>query len=442
MSAKLTIQAQRDRVERLVARLEARKLAVRDAEVTLAAAKRTLNSLVDPMARLPLELQSGIFLLTGTDHEPDPDGSPLNLLFVCHMWHDIAVATPRLWNRIVIESLPREADFARACGNWMKRAHPFPLSVELRQIHEVGESMQKVLCQYARSIEKLEISLSDDIPWDECNEETGGLYLHTSPFEIHGASFSSLKTLSLKSHVDGELQLTDDDWIDLLAAAPELVECQLMNFAQYTGNLQPDIEHLTLASLRQLQLEASSWSWVTSTATMLLRLTLPALESLYISTFDISGVEMQDFLTRSSPPLQSLVMAIPQIPEPMSVVAGILPLVPSLTDLDLSDVVEKQRSNEPFLAFLKMMGSNPDILPNLQNLTISPSHPYKLDFTRFTELLLQVFATRHQQLKSFQLLFGDSKGKLSDDIISGFKKIGSNGIDFHVGPYGTNWLDD
>ncbi|KAK7022427.1 hypothetical protein R3P38DRAFT_3357395 [Favolaschia claudopus] len=439
MSAKLTIQAQRDRVEQLVARLEARKLAVRDAEVTVAAARRTLNSLVDPMARLPLELQSGIFLLTGTDHKPNPDALPLNFLFVCHLWHDIAVSTPRLWNRIIVESLPREADFARACGNWMKRAHPCPLSVELRQIHRVGENMQKVLCQYARSIEKLEISLSDDIPWSECNEDTAYFSLHTRHFEIHGASFSSLKSLSLESHVDGELQHTDNDWIDLLAAAPELVECQLTGFSRYTGNLQPDVEHLTLTSLRQLRLVASSWS----TATMLLRLTLPALESLYISAFDISGVEMQDFLARSSPPLRSLEMAIPEIPEPMSVVAGILPLIPSLIDLELfkfDEVTYYERDNEFFLTFLKMMESSPDIVPNLQNLAIRPTH--ELDYTRFTESLLQVFATRHQQLKSFRLLFSGYMVKPDEDVISGFKEIGSNGIHFHVGRHDTNWLDD
>ncbi|KAK7049074.1 hypothetical protein R3P38DRAFT_2606936 [Favolaschia claudopus] len=268
MSAKLTIQAQRDRVEQLVAGLEARKLAVRDAEVTIAAAKRSLNSLVDPMARLPLELQSGIFLLTGTDHKPNPDASPLNFLFVCHLWHDIAVSTPRLWNRIIIvESLPCEADFARACGNWLKRAHPLPISVELQRIYSVGESMQKVLCQYAQHIEKLEISLSDNISWIDSNKDLlgSGIDFPTDYFEIHGASFSSLKTLSLESHPDGALEHTDDDWIDILAAAPELVECQLTSFARYTGNHQPDVEHLTLASLRQLQLLASSWSWDLST---------------------------------------------------------------------------------------------------------------------------------------------------------------------------------
>ncbi|KAJ7187126.1 hypothetical protein C8R46DRAFT_1058971 [Mycena filopes] len=63
------------------------------------AAQRQLNSLRDPVARLPLEIASKIFvqcLLDLSLREPAPGEAPMLLLQVCHAWSDIAIFTTAL----------------------------------------------------------------------------------------------------------------------------------------------------------------------------------------------------------------------------------------------------------------------------------------------------------------------------------------------------------
>ncbi|KAJ7181387.1 hypothetical protein C8R43DRAFT_870144, partial [Mycena crocata] len=62
-----------------------------------------LNTILDPVTRLPLEISSEIFM-HGLPHESIPHArqnyAPMIYLTVCRSWRDIALATPSLWSAI------------------------------------------------------------------------------------------------------------------------------------------------------------------------------------------------------------------------------------------------------------------------------------------------------------------------------------------------------
>ncbi|KAJ7902854.1 hypothetical protein B0H14DRAFT_2329532, partial [Mycena olivaceomarginata] len=58
-----------------------------------------LNAVLDPVARLPLEISSEIFLQSLDAPFPQRGAlhTPMLLLSICSAWTDIALATPALW---------------------------------------------------------------------------------------------------------------------------------------------------------------------------------------------------------------------------------------------------------------------------------------------------------------------------------------------------------
>ncbi|KAJ7649839.1 hypothetical protein FB45DRAFT_708071, partial [Roridomyces roridus] len=66
--------------------------------------QQQLNALRDPVASLPLELSSEIFLQCLPKHKPQPGALevPMLLLNVCTAWTNIALSVPALWDTIVV----------------------------------------------------------------------------------------------------------------------------------------------------------------------------------------------------------------------------------------------------------------------------------------------------------------------------------------------------
>ncbi|KAJ6483010.1 hypothetical protein DFH09DRAFT_1107161 [Mycena vulgaris] len=65
------------------------------------AAQAQLNAILDPVARLPLEISSDIFLKC-LPSRPAPGAHHIPMLFlnVCNSWMDIVVSTAQLWATI------------------------------------------------------------------------------------------------------------------------------------------------------------------------------------------------------------------------------------------------------------------------------------------------------------------------------------------------------
>ncbi|KAJ7664373.1 hypothetical protein DFH06DRAFT_919843, partial [Mycena polygramma] len=89
------------RIEQLSAEIEQQKEVLKQLEHNRIDAKRRLNGMRDPMARLPLELSSEIFLqclpLEQYSRKPDVATSPMLFMSVCNAWTAIALSTPALW---------------------------------------------------------------------------------------------------------------------------------------------------------------------------------------------------------------------------------------------------------------------------------------------------------------------------------------------------------
>ncbi|KAJ6577777.1 hypothetical protein B0H19DRAFT_985394, partial [Mycena capillaripes] len=101
----MSIEEIQARIDQFSADINLQKTDLKQLECDKSAAQRELNAIRDPMARLPLELSSDIFLQC-LPETPMPDAcvAPMLLLNVCNMWSDIALSTPALWATISLNS--------------------------------------------------------------------------------------------------------------------------------------------------------------------------------------------------------------------------------------------------------------------------------------------------------------------------------------------------
>ncbi|KAJ7174072.1 hypothetical protein C8R43DRAFT_873462, partial [Mycena crocata] len=85
-------------IEDLSCAIELQKQVLRDLEKHKSKVQGRLNAILDPVARLPLELSSDIFLrCVSGDAAPDKHSAPMIFLGVCRSWSDIALSTALLW---------------------------------------------------------------------------------------------------------------------------------------------------------------------------------------------------------------------------------------------------------------------------------------------------------------------------------------------------------
>ncbi|KAK7049098.1 hypothetical protein R3P38DRAFT_2872652 [Favolaschia claudopus] len=352
-----------------------------------------LNSFLEPMARLPLEIQSEIFLdCKGTDvhgSHSNPHFIPLLLL---HLWDTIAIELLRCSD---------DSHYSQLCADWMDRASPFPLSVTLQEMSEDNVDVDDLMHRYGPRVGKLTL-LSF-----RTNDENSVYYSQLHSLRIP-STFPMLRTLSITPRERSFLG-SPADWIDLLRVAPHLSKCEFTNSMMHRD---PDktqtqaVAPLTLAHLRDLRLGSRSRS---NTAVILPHLTLPALETLHITMLDISEENLIEFLVRSSPPLRSLALDVPKnTPQAMSnFLVNCLRDMSCLTDLEVFDR-NHDHDNEldVFSVFIPILGSTESLLPNLQNLTIWHSSIESVQCRGLVSALEARFAIQpsHTPLNSFRLL--------------------------------------
>ncbi|KAJ6487198.1 hypothetical protein C8R47DRAFT_979188, partial [Mycena vitilis] len=118
----------RARIGELSSAIDRQKQVLRDLESSKSKAQRDLNAILDPMSRLPIEISSEIFQLCIPD-SPGPDSSDAPTLFlsICHLWSNIALSTPSLWNTIHIDNDSADWDLMHLEA-WLSRARSLPVS--------------------------------------------------------------------------------------------------------------------------------------------------------------------------------------------------------------------------------------------------------------------------------------------------------------------------
>ncbi|KAJ7456800.1 hypothetical protein B0H11DRAFT_2065549 [Mycena galericulata] len=311
------------RIEKLSSEIARQREILRDLENQKSAAQGELNTVLDPMSRLPLEISSDIMLrCLPTMPRADPLAAPMVFLNICRSWRNMALATPALWAAIRLKSPLRDEFMHR----WPERAGTiWPLSLSV-----VGPVTLNLCALFDRCMHQIQ-SLEFYFP------HPSGPDLEEIPYS---RSFTSLKTLtvghgnsieggdeySLPDHFYPLTSLTCDPrmYVEMLHAAPNLVECRLDNICF-------------------LDLAVSS-------------------------------------LVRSSSPLQSFGMVLLDDhlhgPHVQSVVGRLFPLIPSVTDLDLS----LTGRGADLIALMAALHSG--LLPALRNLT------YTLRSVRLSPLAL------------------------------------------------------
>ncbi|KAJ7731920.1 hypothetical protein DFH07DRAFT_144870 [Mycena maculata] len=416
----------RTRIEEISSAISRQTEILRDLETQRSAAQGELNAILDPMARLPLEISSKIFAqCSPMPPKYDALQAPTIFLSVCRAWRYIALATPSLWAAISDQGIP-VAKFPKFFESWLRRARSSPLSLSLSGSldpqydvdppNPVPAAVWAFVKQYMRQVQNLRLCLSS-----------------AGELQQIVFSYTSLRSLTVEnSNASEYFSQNADECVALLCAAPNLLECNFLGMEYRHGNPAPTklthcyLRHLALGK-SQAEEPDSQFSAFNCTTVILKSLTLPALESLIISFFDIAPADFISFLTRSSPPLQSLHIWLAHAPIMVeaNIVEGYLRVLPSLTELDFG--------NTPTSTLPLLLRTIADLLPNLCNLTIrGHTDGDSVD----CEGVLDAFTPRHACLRSFQLLlatFGsERREKIRDDITVALRQRVNNGMGLHI----------
>ncbi|KAJ7983028.1 hypothetical protein DFH06DRAFT_1466960 [Mycena polygramma] len=429
---------------------------IRDMEKETREVDSQLNALLDPIARLPVELSSDIFLrcLPSTPSS-DSDTAPLLLVQICHSWRVIAHSTPALWAAISIES-PSRRGSCTPLDSWLNRAQHLPLSLSIRGTLQGEHVVSDLVQRYAHRVQNLELDLL-------CGDELDQI---TVPFvALQSLTISQGEDKAPHRYIargESYYSYSVAECLELMCAAPNLVVCTFLDiFHQADFGDAWHVEEKTHPSLKHLRFGEGSImapSFRSSSTIILHHLTLPALESLLVIPGYFKQQDFIEFLTRSSPPLQSLELSPGQYQgwNEAGTAERAFRLIPSLTDLRLSfgSIREAAVLSEPLV--LRPL-ADVTVLPNLRNLSL---RGYMPDNPGYDKLLLVLSARRAHagpKMHSFRLIWdiatleeqrcqrrmrGDmpSDWKPEAHILTALKALVADGMEIHIGLDGGNLI--
>ncbi|KAK7022381.1 F-box domain-containing protein [Favolaschia claudopus] len=427
----------REVISEISSAIDAQQAILHDLLTKRSKALRKLNFFLDPMTRLPLEIQSNILLFVGSNSyppQPTPKSPPMIFLSVCRLWRDIALATPQLWVKIQMDSLPRRPNYAKLCDMWLKRARSFPLSISLHGSLQIDHSVQNLLARYSAQLSDLTLSISANAPPDR-----------QFPYVVwrRGAkSLPSLKTLSIEATAEDPYCGDMREWLGIMRDAPNLSSCVMFDMV-YEEEDDDDaaLDILTLPSLETLELGDAQCMLLCgehgSSAAILRHLTLPALKALTLSSLDeISIEEMTAFLHRSCMPLESFNTVFPPQLLPM---IHYLRLIPSLVTLQLHALPSHGPNGDPFHLVLHELRTTSDFLPNLRTLEIHTVSPVRVDYDTVLTMLRFRLTSCPTPLERFEISFpqymnSDHAGDLpNEEVRAGLRQLVEDGLKIHIG---------
>ncbi|KAJ6530324.1 hypothetical protein B0H19DRAFT_482753 [Mycena capillaripes] len=403
----VNVEALQAHIAKLSADIDLQRQVLKQLERSKSDAQRELNAIRDPMARLPLEISSEIFIrCLPRQMRPCASSAPMLLLNVCNAWTDIALSTPALWASIYLKHSC--ADIIQV---WLQRAGDYPLSISLRK--SLDYSTGFILFQHATQLKNLEI--------DEEELDVGPL--------TGVRSFPCLETLTIGAVMD-ETDVPNSfslaQIIRLLRLAPNLVQFtfhHVSTIADYRG------EDLVLPSLLCLKLgDTTDLIELSSFAgdDILRNLSLPALQTLFLPFTYITASDFSLFLKRSSPPLQKLVLGAGCEQFGFSELDEWFRLTPSLTDLEL--FVDEDTSDD----FLSALGNSPShLLPNLRTLRIEQGFPTESSYQR----MLCALSVRQAQIVffDFKSMNGAAPSEaFSLDVRAGLRQLVEGGMKIRI----------
>ncbi|KAJ7458013.1 hypothetical protein B0H11DRAFT_204996 [Mycena galericulata] len=384
--------------------------------------QRQLNSVRDPVARLPLEISSEIFIqcLPPLPLPPGAHDVPMLLLNICSAWTDIALSTPVLWVTIFI-SFPYTEDFQQLLKTWLQRSRKHPSSVHL-STSDFKESAAPIIRLYGQQLKHLEVCYEKDD--DDDDEE----------IDILGCASAEplplLETLTIRSLSEVKPEYRGPQLLQLLRLAPNLTEC---TFGCDTHPVYDIQAPLVLPNLRRL-IFGDDADVRKSHDGILRHLTLPRLEILSLSMYIFRGSDLLSFLKRSSPPLRKLSLGAGCDSDDVTYIDECLRLVPTLTRFELW-----WPEGGAFEQLFAVWADSPsNLLPNLRNLTFRFHSRSQIPDSSW-EALLRALTARRTKIRTIRIKLYNESSKPASHILAAFEELVADGMQVYIGTRKRNF---
>ncbi|KAJ7924445.1 hypothetical protein B0H13DRAFT_1194275 [Mycena leptocephala] len=405
----MSVEEIQARIAQLSVDIEMQKELLRQLENSKSAAQGQLNAIRDPLARLPLEISSEIFLQCLPFHPtPGARSAPMLLLNVCNAWTHIALSTPALW-----ASIDLEFPGVEILQLWLERAQHRNLSISLH--NSLDNGVATILQEYAEQIKQLELYEEDvtyllfDLPCLEI------LTFGSPDYDSEGLYSFGLPPI-----------------MGLLSLVPNLVECTFLDICIDIPVNAPS--KIILPRLRCLKFGVFG-PGNHGGDDILAGLSLPALEELVIPLYHLTYIGFSLFLEQSLPPLRRLALGNSYKDIEFVHLDEWLRLVPTLTDLEFFTYQSIFADN----LFSTLADFPSDFLPNLRSLKIQHQSPV-LSLSSY-QSLLRALSTRHTRLSCFHLeALNDDEPKPPADVCDGLRQLVADGMEIYIGSGGENYI--
>ncbi|KAJ7657468.1 hypothetical protein B0H17DRAFT_1185780 [Mycena rosella] len=400
------------RIDTLSTVILQQKEVLADLERSKGALQRRLNGLRDPLGRLPVEISSEIFVqCLHSNQPPDTRYAPLLFLNVCNTWTDIALATAGLWTSIRIDRL--KFDLASLLDAWLKRAGSRAASISLP--HHLPVEIVPVLSRHAKTLQDLE------------------MHHHDADIALVAAAgaFPMLKTLTIVGVDASMFGSSPSATLDMLRVCPNAVDCTLDRVSYSLDEDELDDEDmLVLPHMRHFKFTGLRNSG--SSKAILPHLTLPGLETLFIALQHVGVQNFVQFLQRSSPPLQQIIVSDPPPEWSLDEMTQCFPLLSTLTHFKLRRATARTQD-----LFLTALADSPHLLPNLSNFTLrmrfSPAQPWY-------QHLLNVLFARSKHLHAVRIVWRFISQVPPEDVVVQLRQFVADGMSIHVGSESHNYI--
>ncbi|KAJ6558250.1 hypothetical protein B0H19DRAFT_1150549 [Mycena capillaripes] len=410
----MSVKTLQERIAKLSTDIDLQKEVVKQLEREKSLVQQRLNAVLDPMARLPSEISSEIFLrsIPAFQELPTQSAQPGPFLFlnICNAWTSIALSTPALWATIHIP-FPCPKGFQTRLSVWLQRASHRPLSILLQLDGQLDQGVATTLWGHGRQFKHLEIRAKED-----ANGYSLDFLGGTNPEPL-----PLLETLTIRGPAF-DMGLRGVQALHLLRLAPNLVECNFDRIHFWKGH-ECTAGMLAFPTLHRFMLEDGMYD------SLLECLSVPALKTLSLPMG--SDPVLLSFLKQSSPPLEDLVVRASRRLD-FSELYECLCLAPTLVQFEI-----RVGGHSPVL-LEELLGALADsaMLPNLQTLTIHdlPMMSYPL--------YLRTLVARRAELRIVRIMIPDAAARPTADIIAAFRDLVVGGMKIYIGTEDCNFISD
>ncbi|KAJ7608216.1 hypothetical protein FB45DRAFT_1067587 [Roridomyces roridus] len=348
----------------------------------------------DPIARLPVELSSDIFLRAASNAQASSV-----FMRVSRAWNHIALGTPPLWTTLSNDGIPA-SKLPELLKIWFARGRALPVSLSLgpTQASAFLRTVE-VLANNSQRVQTLHVYIPGG-----CIEE------------ISCISFGALRHLTIDASED-ESAGPSAALISLLRGAPNLVECHLNDvFYVWHDHSLDGLESITHSSLQHLLFgkRQDGFKCTTASPVALSRLKLPSLGTLLVFFTDdhtYTETDLLTFLTHSG--------------------RGCL-VSNTLTELEILHPRNLAQS------LFEALDGNVDLLPHLQRLHI---RGYLVGYhLPEPQHIFNALNTRRDSLKSFTICVVDEQEAFFGSVATLLRPFADEGVDVYIGTLFKNFV--